>query len=95
MCVAWPWPLANQKAKEITAYVGRPVGSTVVDFLDTPGVGDTDVTPMRVLSMIEQELISTAVCADGTTVALCISIDALYDQNTCNARVNKVNQSIM
>mmetsp|Transcript_182 Transcript_182/g.436 ORF Transcript_182/g.436 Transcript_182/m.436 type:complete len:430 (-) Transcript_182:101-1390(-) len=44
--------------KEIMAYVGKPVDGVPIDYLDTPGVGDTDVTPMRVLTMIEQELIS-------------------------------------
>eukprot|EP00928_Gymnodinium_smaydae_P002725 TRINITY_DN10979_c0_g2_i1.p1 TRINITY_DN10979_c0_g2~~TRINITY_DN10979_c0_g2_i1.p1 ORF type:complete len:590 (-),score=129.54 TRINITY_DN10979_c0_g2_i1:234-2003(-) len=44
--------------KTITAYVGKPIGEQPVDLLDTPGVGDKDVTPMKVLSMIEQELIS-------------------------------------
>ena len=30
-----------------------------VDYLDTPGVGDMDVTPMKVLTLIEQELLGT------------------------------------
>ena len=32
-----------------------------VDYLDTPGVGDMDVTPMKVLTLIEQELLGTRV----------------------------------
>ena len=47
--------------KTITAYVGSPINGVPVDFLDTPGVGDTDVTPMKVLTMIEQELITDEV----------------------------------
>ena len=30
--------------KSITAYVGMPIAGQAVDFLDTPGVGDTDVS---------------------------------------------------
>ncbi|CAE7560959.1 unnamed protein product [Symbiodinium natans] len=44
--------------KEITAYVGKPINRVPIDYLDTPGVGDTDVTPMKVLTMIEQELMT-------------------------------------
>eukprot|EP00930_Biecheleria_cincta_P037018 TRINITY_DN25382_c0_g1_i2.p1 TRINITY_DN25382_c0_g1~~TRINITY_DN25382_c0_g1_i2.p1 ORF type:complete len:658 (-),score=114.80 TRINITY_DN25382_c0_g1_i2:245-2218(-) len=44
--------------KTIQAYIGKPIKGQAVDFLDTPGVGDRDVTPMKVLSLIEQELIS-------------------------------------
>ena len=44
--------------KAITAYVRKPIRGQAVDFLDTPGVGDKDVTPMKVLSLIEQELIA-------------------------------------
>ena len=36
--------------------MGTPISGIPVDYLDTPGVGDTDVTPMKVLTMIEQEL---------------------------------------
>jgi len=49
--------------KSITAYVGMPIEGQPVDLLDTPGVGDTDVTPMKVLSLIEQELITGDVCS--------------------------------
>ena len=38
--------------------IGKPICGQAVDLLDTPSVGDKDVTPMKVLSMIEQELIS-------------------------------------
>ena len=30
-----------------------------MDYLDTPGVGDMDVTPMKVLALIEQESLGT------------------------------------
>ncbi|OLQ03360.1 hypothetical protein AK812_SmicGene13710 [Symbiodinium microadriaticum] len=52
--------------KEITAYVGTPISGIPVDYLDTPGVGDTDVTPMKVLTMIEQELMTDELgCSDS------------------------------
>ena len=35
--------------------VGLPIDGMQVDYLDTPGVGDMDVTPMKVLTLIEQE----------------------------------------
>lgn len=44
--------------KNIEAFVGLPIEGVQVDYLDTPGVGDMDVTPMKVLTLIEQELMS-------------------------------------
>ena len=44
--------------KSIEAYVGLPIDGMQVDYLDTPGVGDMDVTPMKVLTLIEQELMT-------------------------------------
>lgn len=44
--------------KNIEAFVGLPIEGVQVDYLDTPGVGDMDVTPMKVLTLIEQELVS-------------------------------------
>ncbi|CAK8989106.1 unnamed protein product [Durusdinium trenchii] len=44
--------------KSIEAFVGLPIDGMQVDYLDTPGVGDMDVTPMKVLTLIEQELMS-------------------------------------
>ncbi|CAE8614392.1 unnamed protein product [Polarella glacialis] len=44
--------------KTITAYVGLPINGQPIDLLDTPGVGDTDVTPMKLLTLIEQELLT-------------------------------------
>ena len=48
--------------KTITAYVGSPINGVPVDLLDTPGVGDTYIIPMNVLTMIEQELIFSRRC---------------------------------
>jgi hypothetical protein len=44
--------------KEITAYIGLPISGQYVDLLDMPGVGDQDVSPMELLSMIERKLMS-------------------------------------
>jgi len=58
--------------KSIEAYVGRPINGQPIDLLDTPGIGDTDITPMKVLTLIEQELVTDAVHAtdsiDGVIV---------------------------
>ena len=58
--------------KSITSYIGKPVDGVTIDYLDTPGVGNIDVTPMKVLPLIEQELITdqvhTADDIDGTIV---------------------------
>lgn len=35
--------------------MGLPIQGMQVDYLDTPGVGDMDITPMKVLTLIEQE----------------------------------------
>jgi len=61
--------------KEVTAYVGAPIGGALVDYLDTPGVGDMDVSPMTVLNMLEQELsgIDAADDVDGIVVTSPIS----------------------
>jgi hypothetical protein len=37
-----------------------PIEGVQVDYLDTPGVGDMDVTPMKVLTLIEQEFLGLA-----------------------------------
>lgn len=52
--------------KSIEAYVGQPINGQPIDLLDTPGIGDTDVTPMKVLTLIEQELIADNVsCSES------------------------------
>mmetsp|Transcript_5112 Transcript_5112/g.8932 ORF Transcript_5112/g.8932 Transcript_5112/m.8932 type:complete len:471 (+) Transcript_5112:33-1445(+) len=43
--------------KSIEAFIGLPIANRAVELIDTPGVGDTDVSPMQVLNMIEQELV--------------------------------------
>ena len=35
-------------------YVGRKIDGHSIDLLDSPGVGDQDVTPMAVLTLIER-----------------------------------------
>ena len=47
--------------KEIKAYVGMPIAGREIDYFDTPGDGDMDVTPMDLLALIEQELIGIEV----------------------------------
>ena len=42
--------------KEITEYRGRPINGQPLLLLDTPGVGDGDVTPAKLLSLVEREL---------------------------------------
>ena len=41
----------KRAGKAIEAYVGLPIAGQAIDLLDTPGIGDTDVTPMKVLTL--------------------------------------------
>ena len=56
-CVSGPFLISNRWWDQ----VGLPIDGMQVDYLDTPGVGDMDVTPMKVLTLIEQELLGTRV----------------------------------
>ena len=40
---------------------GMPIAGREIDYFDTPGDGDMDVTPMDLLALIEQELIGIEV----------------------------------
>ena len=42
--------------KLITTYVGLPINGQRIELLDTPGVGDMDVTPTKLISMLEERL---------------------------------------
>ena len=53
--------------KTITAYMGLTINGQPIDLLDTPGVGDTDVTPMKLLTLIEQETRLPRSACDDTT----------------------------
>ena len=54
--------------KEIKAYVGMPIAGREIDYFDTPGDGDMDVTPMDLLALIEQELRDRAVLVNKILV---------------------------
>ena len=41
----------------MTKTIGKPVDGVTIDYLDTPGVGDTDVTPMKVLTLIQLSIL--------------------------------------
>lgn len=63
--------------KSITAYVGLPIDGHAVDLLDTPGVGDADVPPMKLLLMIEGELITDEVRSAGQPLRSADAIDGV------------------
>jgi hypothetical protein len=42
--------------KAITSYVGLPINGQRIELLDTPGVGDMDITPTKLISMLEERL---------------------------------------
>ena len=42
--------------KAITSYVGLPINGQRIELLDTPGVGDMDITPTTLISMLEERL---------------------------------------
>ena len=66
-CVSGPFLISNRWWDQ----VGLPIDGMQVDYLDTPGVGDMDVTPMKVLTLIEQELLGTRVV--GYFQFICLS----------------------
>ena len=47
---------ASGVTKVISEYRGRPVNGRPLFLLDTPGVGDGDVTPCKLVSLLEHEL---------------------------------------
>ena len=71
--VAQDPPATGKKArgvtKNITEYRAVIHGQQVI-LIDTPGVGDKDVTPTRLLSMIENELHGKQVDAVITTTPI-------------------------
>lgn len=48
---------ARGVTKEIKSYVGKPINGHPVELLDTPGVGDKDITPTKLISMLEARLL--------------------------------------
>jgi predicted GTPase len=48
---------ARGVTKQIMSYVGLPINGHPVELLDTPGVGDKDVTPTKLISMLEARLL--------------------------------------
>ena len=47
---------------------GMPIAGREIDYFDTPGDGDMDVTPMDLLALIEQELRDRAVLVNKILV---------------------------
>ena len=42
--------------KQIQRYDGTPINGHPITILDTPGIGDKDVTPAKLFALLEQEL---------------------------------------
>lgn len=42
--------------KAISSFVGLPINGQRIEILDTPGVGDMDITPPKLISMLEERL---------------------------------------
>ena len=47
---------------------GMPIAGREIDYFDTPGDGDMDVTPMDLLALIEQEMRDRAVLVNKILV---------------------------
>ena len=47
---------ARGVTKAITSYVGLPINGQRIELLDTPGVGDMDITPTALISLLEERL---------------------------------------
>lgn len=47
---------AGGVTKAITSYVGLPINGQRVELLDTPGVGDMDITATALISLLEERL---------------------------------------
>jgi len=48
---------ARGVTKQILTYVGQPINGHPVLLLDTPGVGDKDITPTKLITMLEKQLL--------------------------------------
>jgi len=42
--------------KAITNYIGLPINGQRIELLDTPGIGDMDITPTKLISLLEERL---------------------------------------
>ena len=42
--------------KKIRSYAGLPINGQRIELIDTPGVGDMDITPTKLISLLEAEL---------------------------------------
>jgi len=42
--------------KAITDYVGLPINGQRIELIDTPGIGDMDITPTKLISLLEERL---------------------------------------
>ena len=47
---------ARGVTKRIETYDGFPINGRPIKLLDTPGVGDMDVTPVKLISLLEAQL---------------------------------------
>eukprot|EP00966_Prymnesium_polylepis_P294081 6791939-Prymnesium_polylepis.1 len=59
---------ARGVTKEITMYSGKPIKGADIQIIDTPGIGDKDVTAASLLSMLEGTLASQETPIDGVIV---------------------------
>ena len=57
--------VARGVTKDLTLYSGKPVSGLQTVILDSPGVGDKDITPMQLVSLIEAAFMSQQVTANG------------------------------
>jgi len=55
-----PVPETGKRArgitKKITNYAGLPINGQRIELLDTPGIGDMDITPTKLISLLEERL---------------------------------------
>ena len=54
--------------KEISVFEGKPIKGRAIQIMDTPGIGDQDVTPLSLVPMIEAKLSDHPIPISGVIV---------------------------
>jgi GTP-binding protein EngB required for normal cell division len=54
--------------KEISVFEGKPIKGRAIQIMDTPGIGDQDVTPLSLVAMIEAKLSDHPIPISGVIV---------------------------
>jgi GTP-binding protein EngB required for normal cell division len=59
---------ARGVTKSITPYCGKPIGDQQTVYFDSPGIGDKDITAMKLIAAITEFLTTSKIQLDGVLV---------------------------